>query len=250
MDEKRLTFTGHLAELRRALMVSGIAVMGGFGIAFAFADQLDWALRLPIEGLLPADSDPVYLGIFEPIFYKLKLGLIGGIILASPIVFWQLWWFVSPGLRPRERRLAIPFILVATCFFLGGAAFCYFVVLPKAAAFSLTQMAEKTRIILSLKSYLSNSATFILAFGLVFETPVLTFLIATLGLIRPETLARYRKYVLLFSFVIAAILTPTVDVFNQTIMALPMYVLFELGVLAARLVHWRKEKRTGGASAD
>ena len=246
MEEKKLSFTEHLGELRRALVVSGIAILVFFIVGVIFSDYLDWALRLPIRDILPEDSEkPVFLGIFEPIFYKLKLGLIGGLIAASPIVFWQVWWFISPGLYPRERRMALPFIFLATTFFLGGAAFCYFIVLPKAAAFSVGTMVENTRIILSLKTYLSNAAMFILAFGLVFETPIITFLICWLGLVSPKTLGRYRKYVLLFTFIIAAVITPTPDAINQTIMALPIYVLYELGMLAARLVAWRKKRREG-----
>ena len=243
MNDKKLSFTGHLAELRRALMVSAIAVVVGFGIAVFFWDYIHMALLLPVQGLLPKGSEPVYLSMFEPIFYMIKLGLIGGILLASPVIFSQVWWFVAPGFTKRERRLALPFIFVATLFFLGGGAFCYFIVLPKAALFSLDLMTDQTRMLLSLNKYLSDAAMFILAFGVVFETPVMVFLIATLGLVHPKTLARYRKYVLLASFVIAAILTPTPDAVNQTIMALPIYILFELGVLAARLVVRRKEKQ-------
>ncbi len=243
MDDKKLTFSGHLGELRRALMVSGLAVLVGVVIGVIFSDYLDMALRLPIEGLLPAGSDqPVYLGIFEPIFYRLKLGFIGGLLLASPVVFWQLWWFISPGLYKKEQRLALPFILAASFFFIGGAAFCYFVVLPKAAAFSIGQMTDQTRIILSLKSYFSNASMFILAFGVVFETPVIVFLICLIGLVTPKTLGRFRKYVLLAAFIIAAIVTPTPDAMNQTIMALPIYILYELGMLAARLVIKKKER--------
>ncbi len=249
MEDKKLTFRGHLAELRRALMVSCIAVIIGFGIAVYFWDYIHWALMLPIQDLLPPGSEPVYLGVFEPIFYMLKLGLIGGILLACPAIFWQVWWFVSPGLTPKERRMALPFILVSTVFFLGGAAFCYFVVLPRAAAYSLGLMTEQTRMVLSLNRYLSNAAMFILAFGVVFETPVMVFLVASLGLVHPKTLARQRKYVLLACFIIAAVLTPTPDPANQTIMALPMYILFELGVLAARLVVKRKEKETESGTA-
>jgi sec-independent protein translocase protein TatC len=139
--------------------------------------------------------------------------------------------------------MALPFIFLATIFFLGGAAFCYFIVLPKAAAFSVGTMVEKARMILSLKSYLSNAAMFILAFGLVFETPIITFLVCWIGLVSPKTLGRYRKYVLLCTFILAAIITPTPDAINQTIMALPIYVLYELGMLAARLTAWRKKKR-------
>lgn len=250
MQEKKLTFRGHLAELRRALTVSAIAVIVGFGIAVFFWEYIHWALMRPVEGLLPVGSEPVYLGVFEPIFYMLKLGLIGGILLASPVVFWQLWWFVSPGLTPKERRYALPFIFLATLFFLGGAAFCYFLVLPNAAAFSLGQMTEDTKMLLSLNRYLSNAAMFMLAFGIIFETPIMVFLISTLGLIHPKTLGRYRKYVLLACFIIAAILTPTPDAVNQAIMAVPMYVLYELGVLVSRIVVRRKEKKTEDAGLE
>lgn len=242
MAEKKLTFRGHLAELRRALTVSAIAVMIGFGIAVYFWEYIDWALMQPIEGLLPEGTKPTHLGVFDPIFYMLKLGLSGGILLASPVVFWQVWWFVSPGLTPKERRWALPFIFAATVFFLGGATFCYFIVLPNAVAFSISLMGASAKLELVLNQYLSNAAMFMLAFGVIFETPVMVFLISTLGLVHPKTLAKYRKYVLLACFIIGAILTPTPDAFNQAIMAVPMYVLYELGVLLARIVVRRKEK--------
>ncbi len=241
MREKNLTFTEHLAELRRALIISALAVLVGIVIGVIFSDYIDMALRWPIRGILPEGSDqPIYLGLFEPIFYRLKLGFLVGVLLASPVVFWQLWWFVSPGLYDHERRMALPFIISASVFFLGGAAFCYFVVLPNAAAFSVAQMTEGTKIVLSLKSYLSNAAMFMLAFGVVFETPVLVFLLCWIGIVSPYTLGKWRKYVFLLAFVVAAIITPTPDAFNQTVMALPIYVLYELGLLAGRMV-WRRK---------
>jgi sec-independent protein translocase protein TatC len=236
MDEKRLTFVEHLGDLRKALMFSGLALLVGFCIAIGFWRYLDKAMMLPIAGLLPEGSRPVYVGIFEPIFYMLKLGFIGGLLLSAPAIFGSLWWFIAPGLYPRERRMALPFILAATLFFFGGAAFCYFIVLPNAARFSIGQMTDQTTMLLGLSKYLSNAIMFILVFGLAFETPVIVFLIAWIGIVEPKTLGRYRKYVLIGAFIVGAILTPTPDAFNQAIMAVPIYVLFELGVLAARLV--------------
>jgi sec-independent protein translocase protein TatC len=243
-EEKQLTFFEHLGELRKSLIVSAVALLVGIVLALFFVDAIDRILRWPIQGLLPlSSSEPVFLGIFEPIFYQLKLGLIGGIILASPVVFWQLWSFVSPGLYPKERRYALPFVLIATLFFLSGVLFCYFVIFPQAAAFSLGQMTEHTRLLLSLQDYLSQVATFLLAFGLVFEVPVMVFLLSWIGIVRAATFARYRKYVFLAVFIIAAIITPTPDILNQTLMALPMYLLFELGVLSARLFERRRASR-------
>ncbi|MFN2164968.1 MAG: twin-arginine translocase subunit TatC [Anaerolineae bacterium] len=242
MDEKKLTFSGHLADLRRALLISAVAMIVGFGVAVSFWEYLHTAMMWPIQDLLPPGSEPVYLGVFEPIFYMLKLGLTGGILLASPIVFWQVWWFVAPGLTAKERRYALPFILAASFFFLGGAAFCYFIVLPNAVAFSISLMGASAKMELVLNQYLSNAAMFMLAFGVIFETPVMVFLVSTLGLVHPKTLAKYRKYVLLACFIIGAVLTPTPDAFNQSIMAVPMYILYELGVLVARIVVRRKEK--------
>jgi sec-independent protein translocase protein TatC len=247
MDPKNLTFSGHLGELRRALTISGIAIVIGFGVAVGFSDYLDRALRWPIAGLLPEGTEPVFLGIFEPIFYRLKLGLIGGILLASPVVFQQLWWFVSPGLTPRERRLALPFVFVATAAFLGGAAFCYFLILPQATAFAVGTMVEKTKLVLSMQGYLGTASSFVLAFGLVFETPVLVVLLAALGLVTTRGLTKVRKYVLVICFIVGAVITPTPDPFNQSIVAVPMYLLYELGVLGAWLVGKRKQQNAGQA---
>jgi sec-independent protein translocase protein TatC len=243
MAEKKLTFTQHLGELRRALVVSGIAVVVCFGVAVAFWKYLHWALMLPVRDLLPEGSFTMYSGVFGPIFYMLKLGLIGGLIAASPVIFWQLWWFIAPGLYPKEKRMAIPFIIATTLFFLGGAAFCYFLILPFMAQYSIAQMTAEAQMLLELSRYLSNATMFILAFGLVFETPVLVFLLVSIGVVSTRTLSKMRKYILLIAFVIAAVITPSADPVNQTIVGLPLYIMYELGLLAAWLFVKRKKKR-------
>ena len=246
MDEKKLTFIEHLGELRRVLIISFAAIFVGLVVGLIFGDTIDWILRLPLQPFVKSGhlDDGVFLGLFDPIFYRLKIGLIGGLILATPVIFWQIWWFVAPGLYSHERRMALPFVLTATLFFLGGVCFCYFIVLPNAAAFSLGQLTKGSRLMLSLPTYLSEAATFILAFGLVFETPVVVFLLAWLGVVSPKTMALYRKWVFLGSFVVGAILTTTPDVVNQTIMALPIYLLFELGLLAGRVVYRKRDATT------
>jgi sec-independent protein translocase protein TatC len=243
MDEKKLTFIEHLGELRRVLIISFSAILVGLVVGVIYSDTIDWVLRLPLQPLVGKGlTDSIFLGLFDPIFYRIKIGLIGGLILASPVIFWQIWWFVAPGLYTHERRMVFPFILVATLFFLSGVCFCYFIVLPKAAAFAIGQLTDKSRLMLSLPTYLSEAATFILAFGVVFETPVVVFLLARLGVVSPQTMARARKWVLLGAFVVGAILTPTPDAVNQTIMAVPIYVLFELGLLAARLTYRKRDE--------
>lgn len=248
MEEKNLSLIGHLNELRRVLIVSGIAILVGCCVAIYFSDTLDWLIRLPIENKFPNGSQPVYLGIFEPIFYRLKLGLIGGIIIASPVVFQQMWWFISPALYANERRFAMPVICCMTIFFLGGVLFSYFLVLPTAVEFSVGQMVNNTHLMLALDSYLSNAAMFLLIFGLVFETPIIVVALSWLGIVKAATFAKYRKYVFLGVFVISAIATPTPDVVNQSIMAIPMYALFELGVLVARLLEKRARQRQNSQS--
>jgi sec-independent protein translocase protein TatC len=250
VNEKNLSLIGHLNELRRILVVSGIALILGCCVALYFSDTLDLLLRLPIKNKFPANSQPVYLDIFEPIFYRLKLGLIGGIILASPVVFQQMWWFISPALYPNERRYALPVIGCMVGFFLGGVLFCYFLVLPTAVEFSVTQMVDNTRLMLALSSYLSGAAMFLIIFGLVFETPIVVVALSWLGIIKTATFTKYRKYVFLGIFIVSAIATPTPDIVNQSIMALPMYVLFELGVLAARMVEKRRFLRQTSQSAN
>jgi sec-independent protein translocase protein TatC len=157
-------------------------------------------------------------------------------MLVLPVVLHQLWKFVSPGLLPHERRFALPFVVLGTAFFFFGLLFCFFLVLPFALNFLLTYKTENLKPMISIGHYVDFTAKFLLAFGLIFELPLAIGLAAKAGLVTPAFLARNRKYAILVNFTVAAILTPTPDVFNQTLMALPMCLLYEVGILAARIL--------------
>ena len=159
-----------------------------------------------------------------------------GILLASPVLFWQLWRFVAPGLYAHEKRLLVPFTVLSVCCFLGGAAFGYYVVFPPAFRFLVGYSSDFLLPLPAVKEYFSLSLRLLIAFGLVFELPVFMVLLARLGVVDAPFLRRHRRYAILFAFIIAAILTPTPDVVNQLFMAVPLVVLYEVSIVAVGLV--------------
>jgi sec-independent protein translocase protein TatC len=171
----------------------------------------------------------------------MKLGFIAGIFLALPFLLLQVWLFISPGLKKRERMYALPFIVSGTGMFVLGALFCQYVILPFAMQFLLTYQTAQLTPMISVGHYVDFCSKFLLSFGLVFELPLVITLLSKLGLVTPQFLARNRKYAVLIAFIVAAILTPTPDMFNQTLMAAPILVLYEIGIIMARLVGGKKE---------
>jgi sec-independent protein translocase protein TatC len=167
----------------------------------------------------------------------MKIALVAGLILALPVIFQQLWSFISPGLHHKEKKYVVPFVFIATGLFLVGAAFCFFIVLPFAMSFLLTyKIGDFMMPMLSVGQYTDFCLKFLLAFGVVFELPIFIIFFTRIGLVTPQTLAKHRRYAILIAFIVAAIITPTPDVFNQTLMALPMIVLYEVGIIASRIL--------------
>lgn len=239
-----MSFMEHLAELRSRIMWSVVAVGIGFLATFHFSERIIKFLARPV---------PVKLAFMTPteaFWVNIKVAMIAGLFLAMPVVLFQVWLFVSPGLLKRERKFALPFVLVGSLFFAIGLTFALGVVIPFAIKFLLTYKTEDLTPVLSIGSYVDFVLKFALAFGLVFELPLGITLAARLGMVTPQFLARNRKYAILMNFVIAAILTPTPDIFNQTLMAGPLIVLYEVGILAARIFGRRPrpaEAPAGGA---
>lgn len=159
----------------------------------------------------------------------------GGILLACPVILWQLWRFIAPGLYRHEKRVLVPFTFLATACFFAGAAFCYYVVFPPAFRFLAGYATEQLQVLPAVKEYFSLALRLLIAFGCVFELPLFMVLLAKMGVVTPTQLAGQRKYAVLVAFVVAAIVTPTPDVVNQCLMAVPLMVLYEVGILAARL---------------
>ena len=264
MSEDKFPFMRHLEELRKRLIACVVALVVGFVLCFNFSDLLFEWLTMPMHKTIhmqmtepymsfvnsPSPGELVALAPAEAFWVDMKISIIAGVVVTIPFIFWQLWRFISPGLRPREKRLAIPFVAITSTLFILGAAFCFFIVLPFAMSFLLGYKAQFVRPMLSVEKYMDFCLKFILAFGAVFELPVVIVFLTRLGIVTPDMLAKHRKYAVLVAFIIAAILTPTPDAFNQTLMAVPIIFLYEAGILASRILPSRKAEAAAQAKTD
>ncbi len=232
----------HLAELRRRLIVSVVGVVAAAVGAFSFSDAiLAWLVK-------PLGSDLYFLAPTEPFWASLKISLAVGLLAVLPLVFYQLWRFVAPGLYRAERRYGALFLIASYLFFLLGLAFCGLVALPFALTFLIGFGVERgLKPMLSVGMYVDFAVKFYLAFGLIFEVPLAVTLAGRMGLVTPAFLAKNRRYALLVNAVLAAVLTPTSDVFNMAVMLVPLTVLYELGILGARL--FGRQKPADAAAA-
>lgn len=237
---EKMPLTAHLEELRTRLIRSLIAVGVCFLISYAFKEKLFWIVSRPLIDVLPQGSFMIFTGLPEAFFTYLKISFFAGLLLASPFVLYQIWKFISPGLYQKEKKYVVPFVITSTLLFVGGVCFAYFLVLPPAYKFFVDFSTDFFRPMFTLKEYLSLTLKLLLAFGIVFEIPVFLFFMTKIGLVDSRTLARKRKYAILIIFIAAAILTPTPDAFTQILMALPMMVLYEVGILVSK---WGERKK-------
>jgi sec-independent protein translocase protein TatC len=249
MPHEKMPFLSHLEELRKRLIASLIAIGVGFAVSFHFSEQImaflkrilttSFVIQKTYPFVVTTTKPPpqlIFVAPAEAFWAHIKIGFLAGLLLAIPLILYELWRFVSPGLVERERRYALPFVVLGTLFFFFGLSFCYFVVLPFAMDFLLTYKTEHLTPMLSIGLFIDFVVKFLLAFGLIFQLPLLMSLAARLGLVTSKFLSRNRKYAILLSFVIAAILTPTPDIVNQTLMAGPLCLLYEVGIWAVRII--------------
>jgi sec-independent protein translocase protein TatC len=232
--KEAMPFLEHLGELRKRIMWSLGAVIVGLAIALNFTDRLMKFVRRPFDIAAPGQK-LVFLAPTEAFWVYMKVALLAGVVLAMPFVLYQIWAFIAPGLYAHEKRYAVPFVIIGSVFFLLGATFAQLVVIPFAMRFLVSFPAGDIAPMISIGSYVDFVLKFTVAFGAVFELPVIITLAARMGLVTPQMLAKNRKYAILINFVIAAMLTPTPDVFNQSLMAGPLIILYELGIISARL---------------
>jgi len=233
MDEKKIPLTAHLQELRKRLILSFIAVGVGFVLCYALADTLFNILAFPLLKVMPAGGTLVFTSVAEAFFTYMKVAFIAGLILASPFVLYQVWAFIAPGLYRNEKRYVVPFVFLGSFFFALGIFFGYFVAIPIGFKFLLGYATDFIKPMPSMKEYLSFSIKFLLAFGLVFEFPVVLLLLSKIGLVDAKKLARQRKYAILLIFVFAAVMTPP-DFISQVLMALPLMGLYELSIILSK----------------
>jgi len=243
MEEDKLPLTSHLEELRKRLVISLIAAGIGFCACYGISEQIFLLLSAPLIKALPEGSSFIFTGVTEAFFTYMKLAFFAGIFVASPVIIYQIWAFVAPGLYEKERRSILPFVFLAVVFFVGGTAFAYFIVFPSAFKFFLTYNTQYVKIMPSIGEYLSFSCIFLLGFGVVFELPVFIICLARLGIITHKQLQKSRKIVIIGIFIAAAILTPTPDAVNQLLMAVPMLILYELSIIAVRFFEKKKESQ-------
>lgn len=236
-------FLSHLEELRQRLIYCAIAVGAGFIISYAFSEELFKILITPLKENLPGNDRLIFTNLPEMFLTYLKTAFITGILLAAPFLFYQIWMFVAPGLYQREKRYIIPFVFSSTLLFVGGALFGYFVVFPFGFNFFLGYANDYIQALPSVKQYFSFASKLLLAFGVVFELPVIIFFLSRMGLVTVDFLKKNRKYAILLTFALAAILTPP-DVITQCMMAGPLIILYEIGILIARIAG-RKEVEEG-----
>jgi len=243
-------FLSHLEELRKRLVVCAIGVGAGFVIAYIFAERLFQLLVAPLKAVMPEGDQLIFTNLPEMFFAYIKVAFIAGIMAASPLIFYQLWMFIAPGLYRKEKKMAIPFVVSSTILFVGGALFGYFVVFPFGFKFFIGFSNDYVKALPSVKQYFSFSMKLLFAFGAVFELPVIIFFLSKMGIVTPQFLRQKRKYAILLTFALAAILTPP-DVITQCMMAGPLIVLYEIGILVSRIAQKKKEdKETAKAEAD
>jgi sec-independent protein translocase protein TatC len=231
-----MTLIDHFDELRTRLFIALGAWVVGAGLAFAFRDRLLEWLKEP----LPANLTLAAFGVMEPFVVSMQLSSFFGLVLAAPVVVGQVWGFVAPGLYPEERRWAVPFIFLTAVAFGGGVLFGRYVVLPFSLPIIVGFLGGEISVLPSVGDYVSKVVLIMAVFGLIFEMPVVGFLLARLGLIRARQLASHRSWAIVGGLALAAIITPTADPFNFALVAVPLVVLYEVTIMVVR-VSQRKE---------
>ena len=235
-EEEKSPFTEHLGELRDRLVRSFIAVGVGFVTAYFFKEKLFELLTAPLVQAMAESGNAklIFTGLPEAFFTYLKVSLLAGIVVATPVLFYEFWMFVSPGLYRDEKKYLMPIVFLSIFFFVVGASFGYFIVFPYGFRFFLSFATDTIYAMPSMKEYLSFASKMLLAFGFVFELPLVLTFMARMGMVSVDFLKKNRKYALLIFFVGAALITPP-DVVTQIMMALPLMVLYEISIIGARV---------------
>jgi len=233
--DQPLPLVAHLTELRDRLLRALLAVQVVFIGLFPFSNQIYSFVSKPLRALLPEGATMIATEVASPFLTPFKLTLVAAVFLAIPYVLYQVWSFIAPGMYRHEKRLAIPLLVSSVLLFYAGAAFAYFVVFPLIFAFFTSTGPADITIMTDINSYLDFVLKLFFAFGLAFEIPIAAVLLIWTGITTPEDLARKRPYIIVGCFVLGMVLTPP-DVISQSLLAIPMWLLFELGVYFGRIV--------------
>ena len=229
------TLLSHLVELRNRLLKGVVAVLVIFIALAPFADRLFALIAEPLMKQLPEGTSMIATQVASPFLTPFKTAMVGAIFIAMPLLLYQIWAFVAPGLYQQEKRLAMPLVITSALLFYLGVGFAYFVVFPLMFAFFTAVAPEGVSVMTDINAYLDFILTLFFAFGLAFEVPIATVLMVWAGFTTPAKLASKRAYVLLGAFVVGMLLTPP-DVISQTLLAVPVYILYEAGIVMARVL--------------
>ncbi|MFA7084523.1 MAG: twin-arginine translocase subunit TatC [Arcobacteraceae bacterium] len=224
----------HIADLRKRLVISGLTLFAMFFVCFGFYEPiLEW-MMVPAKAILPPGSSMVAIEVQETFFTALKVAFFSGFILSLPIIFWQLWLFLAPGLYDHEKKLALPFVFFATLMFLIGASFSYYVVVPFGFEFLINFGSTVVTVLPSLGMYVGFFTKILFGFGIAFELPVITFFLAKIGLVDDKMLKGFFRYAIVLIFIASALLTPP-DVLTQFLMAGPLTLLYGVSIYIAKV---------------
>jgi len=235
IEDKELSFLEHLVELRSRLLKACAAVLVVLLILLPFSRKLYALLAAPLTAVLPEGSSMIAIDVASPFLTPFKLALLLALIFSIPVVLYQLWAFVAPALYRKEKRLARPLLYSAVVLFYLGCAFAYYVVFPLVFGFFTRVAPEGVTVMTDISKYLDFVITLFLAFGITFEVPIATIILVATGMVTVEKLSKMRAYVLVGAFAMGMLLTPP-DVISQTLLALPMWLLFEVGLLMCRIL--------------
>ncbi len=239
LEDDKTPFTDHLTELRDRLVRCFIAVGVGFVVAYCFKEKLFDLLMAPLVTAMGENQKMIFTGLPEAFFTYLKVALLTGIVAAVPVLFYEFWMFVSPGLYRQEKKFLIPVVLLSIFFFAVGSSFGYFIVFPYGFQFFLGFASETIQAMPSMKEYLGFASKMLLAFGFVFELPLVITFMARMGLVTIDFLTKNRKYAVLIFFTGSALITPP-DVVTQIMMAIPLMILYEISIVGARVFQKKK----------
>jgi sec-independent protein translocase protein TatC len=244
LERGRMPFLKHLAELRDRVRNAAIYFMIAFVVCWYFSSQIYEWLRAPMCDQWHTNAklgacEQVFTTLTEPFWVQMSIGMWAGIFVSSPFIFYQLWKFIAPGLYKRERRYTIAFAIFSAVFFVTGALFCYYFVLENLYGYLLSYASDELKPMIAMRDYMDLSRDMMLAFGAVFELPLLIYFLALVGLVTHRGLWKFNRWFIVLAFIIGAILTPSPDVVSQIMMATPMIVLYNLSIVLA----WRVTKK-------
>ncbi|PRM96610.1 twin-arginine translocase subunit TatC [Aliarcobacter cryaerophilus] len=224
----------HIADLRKRLVISSITIVVMFFACFSFYEPiLEWMMA-PVKHALPVGTSMIAVEIQETFFTAMKVAFFAGFILSLPVIFWQLWLFLAPGLYDHEKKLVIPFVFFATLMFLMGASFAYYIVVPIGFDFLIAFGNSVVNVLPSIGKYVGFFTKLMIGFGIAFELPVITFFLAKIGIVNDQMLKDFFRYAVVLIFIVSAVLTPP-DVISQVLMAAPLLILYGVSIYIAKV---------------